>query len=78
MHKMLTVHLSAKFFVNLGGLAIFKKINISIKDKCTISGIKLTNFIQTGSSVVEHSITKNWVSYCGKPSHNVHNYRYGK
>src|SRR5574344_901598 len=60
---------------------LFRKINASIKDKCTTSGIELTDFIQTGSGIVLHAITKNkspCCPYCGAPSHSMHDYRYRK
>src|SRR5574344_2364792 len=60
---------------------LLRKINASIKDKCTTSGIELTDFIQTGSGIVLHAITKNkspCCPYCGAPSHSVHDYRYRK
>ena len=59
----------------------FRKINAFIKDKCTTSGISLTDFIQTSSGIVLHAITKNrspCCPYCGEPSHSVHDYRYRK
>src|SRR5574344_121290 len=60
---------------------LLRKINASIKDKCTTSGIELTDFIQTGSGIVLHAITKNKAPccpYCGAPSHSMHDYRYRK
>jgi transposase len=60
---------------------LFRKINASIKDKSATLGIVLTDFIETGSGIVLHAVTKNKsprCPCCGNPSHSVHDYRYRK